>query len=194
MTELCPLKLIAEPSELPLSLAEAKTWLRVDHSDEDDLILDLVKGAMQFVEEEIAGHRQLLTATWEVGACNWWGFDFLTLPRPPLQSVTSIKYYDSDGTLATLDTSFYEVRTYQKQPGTIALAYQKFWPVVQPIRNWPITIRFVAGYGTAAELPSKVKQALRLALNWSYSKREPSDNEIKAMRNLLASEGWGFYG
>lgn len=194
MIETSPLRLVTAASTQPLTLDEAKLWLRVDGTAENDLITDQIKGATQFVEDEISGHRQLITATYEIGVQSWWSYDFLSLPRPPLQAVDWIKYYDTNGTLTTLDSSYYDVKTYLKQPGTIALAYQKFWPVVQTRRNWPILIQFQCGYGSASSVPAKVKQVLRLVLNWMYSRRDPTEDEMKAVRNLLSSEGWGFYG
>jgi len=47
-------------------------------------------------------------------SCGW-----LCLPLPPLQSVASIKYYDTDGVQQTLDAAVYQVSTAGDQAGRI---------------------------------------------------------------------------
>jgi hypothetical protein len=48
----------------------------------------------------------------------------------PLQSVTTVKYYDASGVLQTLASTVYQVDTVS-QPGRIVLAPTQIWPTVQ---------------------------------------------------------------
>lgn len=188
-----PLELATAPSGLVVTLAAAKLHLRVEHNAEDELISDLLAAAQRFCEQEVEGHRQLLTATYDVPVRRWWGGP-LRLPRPPLRSVTWVKYYDTAGTLTTLDSSYYLVRTPLRSSGTVERAPFKVWPVYQSDRLYPITIRFSAGYGAGSDVPATIRQAVKLAVGWFYEKREPTDVELKAVYALLQSEGYGFYG
>jgi uncharacterized phiE125 gp8 family phage protein len=43
-------KVITAPTITPLTLSEAKNYLKIDVSTDDDLITDLIKGATEHVE------------------------------------------------------------------------------------------------------------------------------------------------
>ncbi len=195
IAEIGPLTLVTAPSGLVVPLTEAKLNLRVD-SDltvEDGLIRSKILAAQKFCENEFGARRQFLSATYEVSLRSWWGCP-IQLPSPPLRSVTSIKYYDADDVLTTLATSYYEVKTPIRQRGTVELAADQTWPAFNSSRRLPITIRFVAGYGTAADVPETIKEAIHLVVGWLYQNREPTALEMSAVESLLMSEGYGVYG
>lgn len=92
------------PATIPVvSTADAKTYLRVDHTDEDDLIDDLVAAATRQLEERT--RRAFISQTWQVRAAsltqtNEYGRPGVELPRPPLIGVTAVKYWpDVSGTV-----------------------------------------------------------------------------------------------
>ena len=95
------------PSVEPLTTAEAKAHLRVDGTAEDAYIDECVTDARGTIEE-LTG-RALITQTWDLWLDGWPAFGVITLPRPPLQSVTSVVYYDTDDTEATLSSANYLV-------------------------------------------------------------------------------------
>jgi len=147
-----PRKVIDGPAKEPLSLAEAKRFLRITSNAEDDVVAALVAAARKRVERgtELA----LLTQTVEVKVDGFWGTCALELPMPPLQSVESVTYVDLNGAEQTLDPATYQVSTHRR-PGRIWLAYGKSWPAT---RNQPeaVTITFKAGFGDEpADLLSK---------------------------------------
>ena len=118
------------------------------------------------------------------------------LPRPPLSSVTSVKYYDTNQTQQTLASTYYLVRTPWRQAGTIERAALQVYPAVAPDYKYPITIRFVAGYGDGLTTfpPVEVQQAILIATGWLYQDREPTDRELSAIDNLLRTVSYGAYG
>jgi uncharacterized phiE125 gp8 family phage protein len=190
------LELVTAPVGQVVTTAEAKLWLRRDDDEDNDVIDALEAAAVKLVEQEIAGHRQLLLATWDVPVAGWWSGP-LRLPRPPLSSVTWVKYYDSAGTLQTLATTEYLVRTPLRAPGTVERAPLKSWPALQSDRRLPVTIRFVAGYGAASAVPATIKTAVKLLVAHWYEHREAVGQfggplEL-AVRALLESEGYGSY-
>lgn len=176
------LKLITAPVTEPISLEDAKLFLRLDADPgvEDTLIEALIIAARQKAEAIIS--RQLITATWEMRldrfpcyGFNQAGFgsiknydlgyhhqgltDIIYLPYPPLQSVDSIKYLDESGTEQTLiENTDYLVDTYS-EPARITPAYNVFWPFTRPVVN-AVRIVFTAGYGDA---PGDVPEAI---MNW----------------------------
>lgn len=192
-TLLGPLELVTPPSAQAVSTDRARTWCRVDTEADDDLLADLIARATRYCENEVSGQRQIMTATWDVPVLTWWDRP-LSLPRPPLQSVTSVSYYDSAGSVQTLASSQYLVRTPWRLPGTIERAPSVSWPALQADRRQPVTIRFVAGW-TATTLPDVVVQAVLLYVAWAFDNRAtPMSQEMQdAIRHLVELEGVGSY-
>jgi hypothetical protein len=130
----------------PVTRNEAKLHCRVDVdiTEDDTLIDNLIETATRFVEQEIWGTRQIMTATYDVPVeCFWEGA--LRLPRPPLQAVT-VYYYDTAGTEQTLSSSLYTVRKPWRMPGTIERATNQSFPSFQSDRSYPIRIQMTCGY------------------------------------------------
>lgn len=164
--------LVTAPSTEPITLAEAKEHLREDASDQDAYIASLIAAARKKVEHD--AWRVLVTQTWDVFYDSFPALscDPLVLPRPPLVSVTSVKYHDADGaTATTLSSSSYIVDA-ASQPGRIQLHDGEEWPsdTLRPANG--VEVRIVAGYGSASAVPEHLKQAIYLLLgNW-YENRE----------------------
>jgi uncharacterized phiE125 gp8 family phage protein len=164
------LKLATAPASEPVTLAEAKAHLRVDISDDDTLIDGLIASARRYFEE--AARRALITQTWRLSLDGWPSGDEIELPRPPLQSVTSVIYKDQDGNATTWAAANYIVDT-DSEPGRIVLAYGQSWPtgVLYPAN--PIQITYKAGYGDAgSSVPTQMKQAILLLIGHYYENRE----------------------
>lgn len=162
------LSLTTAPAVEPLSLTEAKNHARVDIGDDDDLLTDEIQAAREWVETYT--RRQLITATWTLHLSGW--SNTIRLPRPPLQSVESIKYRDVDGVEQTLSTDVYEVHT-DCLPGEVRLAYGQTWPGVRDSHPDAIEIEFVAGYGDASSsVPQPIRSAMRILLTDLYEHRE----------------------
>ena len=145
------------PSVEPVTVAEAKAHMRVDHSTDDTLIGNLIKAAREHCEHSTG--RALITQTWESRFDYWPSGGVIYVPKPPLQSVTSIVYIDTAGASTTLSASVYDVDT-NATPGRILPAYNESWPSVQDHTN-VITVTYVAGFGDAA---SDVPEGLRIAI------------------------------
>jgi uncharacterized phiE125 gp8 family phage protein len=159
-----PTELLTAPSGPLITLAEAKAHLRVDINDDDAYIADLVTDAAEFCEKLVPCSRQWLSAAYQVrvsgGVADYFGVGFwsgaLRLPRPPLQAVTQVTYYDTGGNLQTLSPSVYLVKTPWRQPGMIERAPSQSWPSVQGDRREPVTIQFVAGYGPSTAVAANI--------------------------------------
>lgn len=159
------------PTKLPLTLDEAKAHLKVDFDDEDALITSLIKSTRQMVEAYTM--RQLITATFTLTLCDFpGGWGIIELPRTPAQSISSITYYDGDGTSTTLSTDYYEL----VKNDTVAWAVLKpgqSWPSVQSDKFEAVTVTFVAGYGdNPTSVPEPVRSAMLLLIGHLYEHRE----------------------
>ena len=94
------------------------------------------------------------------------------LPKPPLASVTSIKYTDEDAVEATFSSSNYLVDT-DTEPGRVLLKNGVSWPAVTLKEAGAVRVRYVAGYGAAgSNVPQAIRQAILLVIGSLYENRE----------------------
>lgn len=156
------LKLVTAPVQEPVSLSEAKARLRVTVDDSDDDIAALIREARAQCESECG--RAFCTQTFSLYLDAWPCDGVITIPRPPLQSVTYVKYYDSTGTQQTLASDQYHVAT-GGEPGRVVRPYNVVWPTVQYGRPEAIEVKFVAGVANPASLPPAVKAAILVTLS-----------------------------
>lgn len=164
------LKLVTAPTVEPISLVEAKLHLRVDGSDEDSLISDLIIPAARLDVETLSLHK-LITQTWDWYMDDWPESVF-KVPYPPLQSVTGI-YYTLDGAAeATFSAANYTVDV-KSVPGWIALNSNASWPSGTLAIMNGVRIRFVCGFGAAGSaVDARLRQAMLLLIGHYYEHRE----------------------
>jgi uncharacterized phiE125 gp8 family phage protein len=93
------IKLITAPKTEPISLVEAKLHLRVTTNDDDTLISSLIKAARQSAENFT--NRALASQVLELILDDFPEKEII-LPKPPVETVTSIKYTDCEGVESTL--------------------------------------------------------------------------------------------
>ena len=164
-----PVSVTTAATTEPLTTAEAKTHLRVDHSDDDTYIDALILAAR--VDTERLTWRTLTTTTYTLTLDRFPAGDYIDLPRPPLQSVTSIQYVDTNGDTQTFSTGNYTVNP-KNEPGRVYLNYGASWPTARS-DNDAITIIYVAGYGDdASDIPELIRQGVRLKVAHWYEARE----------------------
>ena len=165
------LTIATAPAAEPLSTAEAKSHLRVTTSADDTLIDAMVKAARVYFEESLLG-RALITQTWDYYLDGWPASNAIQIPKPPLASVTHVKYTDEDGTQSTFSSSDYSVDT-DSFFGRVVLDADASWPADNLHPKNPIVIRFVAGYGTAgSDLPEDIWHGLKIMVADLYEARE----------------------
>jgi uncharacterized phiE125 gp8 family phage protein len=185
---------ITGPATEPVSLAEAKTHLRVDHNADDAQIATLITAAREHCEK--IAWRAFITQTLELSLSGWPRDNLIRLPMPPLVSVTSIVYYDEYNAAATMPNTDYIVVT-DTEPGLITLARDKTWPTPTLRTVAPIRVRYVAGYGAAVNVPSRYRQAILLLVGHWYENREAVNigNIVNTLPMavdslLLSDRGW----
>ncbi len=149
----------------PVSLAEAKLQLRVDGSDEDALIGNLIAAGRRTVE--LLSGRALAPQTLELTLDDWPENGIIWLPMPPLQSVASIVYVDDAGGEHTLAESAYLVGA-ACEPGRVAILET---PVGDLAAIEGVRVQYDAGYADG-ETPQTLKQAILLLVGHWYENRE----------------------
>lgn len=163
---------ISAPAAEPVTLVDAKDYLRVDGSDDDDFITGLIAAARASAEEHM--RRSLITQSWKL-AFDWppaavaregWyflGYDRAScpLPRGPVQSVTSVTAYDDAGNATVLDAALYRLNTAKD-----ALVF------TQSVLATRVEIVYVTGYGASASaVPQPIIYALLAHIGALYDAR-----------------------
>lgn len=161
------MELITAPSVEPVTLEEAKAHLRVSNSYEDDLISALIVSAREFVEGYTG--RALITQTRKVYMDRF--YPVISLPYPKLQTVSSIKYIDENGTEQTVDSSIYREFS-SDYTSQIILKDSEDYPDTESEPK-VVNIEYICGYGDAADsVPQGIKQAMLLQIGGWFRHRE----------------------
>lgn len=153
------LRVVAPPDSDPVTVAEAKKHMRVEHDEEDEVIAGMVGAATEYIEKQIG--RALVSRDYELSCYDIERLD--RLPIAPVQQVLSLTYYSpTDGVLDAQADDF-----------TLVSALDR--PRVRfggHVTNRDVVIRFRAGYGTAADVPRALKHAVLLMAGHFYEHRE----------------------
>ena len=157
------LEVVTPPPVEPLSLADAKAHLRIEPAvtDDDALIGALIRSAREacesFTNRALVERGLALTLDawpakrdapvdegWREGTCSAGNGRWLSLPRPPLRSVTEVRLYDEADGVTVWPAARYFVDT-ASEPGRLVARSGVSWPIAGRAANG-IEIRYLAGY------------------------------------------------
>lgn len=183
---------LTPPTELPLSLEDARAWLRVTNNDDDKTIEDLIKSACETIEDYTG--RALLNTEYRWQDYRWPDFRtqsnigagqktppfsvkyplyFVVLPRCPVVSVKSVKYLSESGAFVEISPSQYSIDS-STSPGLLVFSKAPPAPSSPVPRPDAVQIVFTAGYGDEA---SDVNHRLRMVIKYmvanAYENRTP---------------------
>lgn len=184
------------PTIEPLTLEEVKLHCRVDYDDDDQLLTSLISAARRRAENYMG--RALITQTLQ------WAFDWsevkadwIFLPTPNVQSVSSLQYYNSNEVLTTeSDSTYRAVNTSDSQNKCfLELTSGSVWPSTST-RAFPFLLTYVCGFGAdAASIPEDIKVGMLMEIGTWYENREnlspTSLSEVRAgSRSLYNHWRW----
>lgn len=165
-------ELIDAPAITPVTVAEVKEQLRVEHTDDDALITRLIAAAVAYTDVKGSLGHAMISQKWG----QWVGANpsqSVRLILGPVIQVNAVKYYDVDNVLQTDTLSNYEVI------GTSFSSYVSpasgfAWPVTAQ-RPDAIRMEYTIGYGGATtDVPETIRHALMLLIGHWYDNRENS--------------------
>lgn len=178
--------LIGAPAIEPISLAEAKTWLREDGSDEDQLIQALIVSARMTLEAYT--RRFFVTQNWRLVLDAWpqsvAASSLLLIPFAPFQSVTAMRVYDGSDAAQSLSASNYRAPA-SDSGGRIVF---NVTPPPPGRTADGIEIDFLAGYGAlATQTPEPLRRAmLNLVAHWREKRGDEADDALPRAVEQLA--------
>jgi len=163
------IKVILPPEVEPVSLAEAKAHLRLSTDTDDAYVSALTTAARERVELYL--RRSLITQTLEYTIDRFPACE-IDIPRPPLQAVEWIKYFDTAGILRILPAEDYVADLSSSEIARMAPAWNCLWPATRSSFN-SVVIRFTAGYGdSAGDVPQAIRHGILMEISNLYENRE----------------------
>ena len=183
------LTLVTAPATYPVTLAELKSHLAIDVATEDTRLTSLIAAATDLCE--IFTGRSFVTQTWKLTMPSFpYANNELFLPKPPLQSVTFVKYYDADTNVQNTwsNTNYYTVTPTKAQGWIEPISSNPVYPATY-CRPDAVQVTFVCGgYGL-----NQVSQAIKLiCAHWNEAREGDLDIPVSAQR-LLAQLSTGAY-
>lgn len=161
------------PTHNPVSLEEAKNYLKVDYATDDDLIEALIFAARKQVENELGG---LLIVKRTVTQKQTGGVKTIDLMRGPMVSISSITYYEDFDSVGELISS----SDYRFADGAI-FHRNGFWDEGREADGYVIvyTAGLVDDTGQAAEnSPETIRMAILRIVAYLYENREEYSTQI----------------
>lgn len=178
------IQIVTQPASEPLTLAEVKEFLRVDHSDDDATLAIFIKAARQLCEsytrlalmpttfEEYFDEFPTATGTFK---------DEIRLSRSPVSAVTYVKYIDGNDTTITASASDYKTDLVSR-PARIS-----------PDNGWfgtydtinAVFVRYIAGFADAASVPAPLKHGMMLVIGDMYENRTDSVKRLPTASEYL---------
>lgn len=196
-------KMTTAPAVDVVSTSEAKSFMRVSGSDDDTIILTMIKAATEWLENytEKAFINQTWTQTMDcvrdsyhssyitssvLNVPYYYAFDdqndFVDLARRPLSSITSIATIDEAN-----NSSVYSASNYVADTASGRVIFNQGQSLrEQALRGRSsIVITYVAGFGAAATaVPSVIKQAILVYTAQLYESRGACEPSMDVLRMI----------
>ena len=137
-------KRIGRPAFEPVTLDEAKNFLRVDSTDDDALITDMITVARSALEDKLG--IVIVRGIFERVMDCFPDVRIIELWHNPVQSINHIKYIDGDGATQTFAAASYSLDNY-REPARIQLGKDYSYPNTEDIVN-AVKIRYYSGMVT----------------------------------------------
>ena len=154
------LKRISDPASEPVTLTEAKLYMRIDNTNDDALIGDLIAAARQAAENWLK--RSLITQTWKLAYDS--GIpQSIWLPMGPVTGIASVVVVNQDATTQTISSGSYWLN-----------AAQNALVMAASLTGFRIEITYNTGYGDATAVPKPIKQGMLSHISYMYDSRAES--------------------
>ena len=108
----------------------------------------------------------------------------IEIPLGNLQTIDSISYKNSVGTITTLTVATDYITSIRGVVGRVVPAYGKSWPSFTPYPLDAILITFTCGFGAASAVPEKVIQAMKLLISHWFTNRTPVDQALGSAKEI----------
>jgi uncharacterized phiE125 gp8 family phage protein len=162
------LEILTAATDTAIPLVIAKNHLRIDGIEDDANIAASVKAAAAYVINLLG--RSIITVSYELTLDSFAAKIYL--PNPPLISIDSVKYDDSEGNEQTLAATEYEAG-YENGLAYMQATPNAAWPELDSTKALQrVRVAYTAGYGEQESVPEDIRQAMLLLIGDYYENRE----------------------
>lgn len=158
-------QLITAPSAEPVTLSDAKDWLKIDGNDENTLISALITSARLAVEA--ATGLLLLSQTWRLSFDDWPQSGRLVLTHAPMQSVQTFRIIDSNGNAMAVPLNNLSIDIVGREPRIML----KTAPPQRDQYLHGYALDIVFGYADANSVPETLKLAIKMLVAFWHENR-----------------------
>lgn len=182
---------MSAPATEPITLQEAKSHLRLTQAaDDSELSTVWIPAARAYAEQRLG--RSAITQTWKVTLDRFpmvdgesisppsmpifpaesfligsgYSSGVISVPLNPVQSVTSIKYYDLTNTQQTLSPTLYQLDKARSPARLLPTAFN-FWPMTYP-RLAAVEVVVITGDGSNLAVNPLVRSAILCQIRHLY--------------------------
>jgi uncharacterized phiE125 gp8 family phage protein len=153
------------PLAEPLTLVAVKAHLRIDHADEDELLLSLARMAREYLERQTG--LCLLAQHWRLYLDDWPENGVIQILKGPVQAIEAVTVYGEDGEPLTVSLASH-VLDAASRPARLLLRHPP--PPGRALNG--IEIDFSAGFGeTGTDVPGPLLRAMLLHIGYAYAFR-----------------------
>lgn len=178
--------LVTPAASAPVTLVELKQHLDITW-DTKDTVLAIYIGAATKLLDGYSGilGRAILNQTWAQKLSEFpFGME-IPIPIGNVQSITHLKYYDTDNVEQTFSSANYTIVS-EDEGYKISLNEDAAWPATYS-REDAITLTWVAGYGAAnSDVPDAIRLAImQLCAHWFESPEAVNVGNIVSKMPLM---------
>lgn len=193
--------IVTQPTSEPVTIADVKLSLRITDSTDDAMLTRMVRAAREAVEGYL--NRSIITQTRKLtldafpnvaspisgsdddAPSRSLGMGAINLPMGPVQSISSLKYYDESNTLQTIAGSLY---TADAAGARLLLNSGQSWPT-SPRSTAAVEVTYICGYGAdATAVPAAILEGIIQVACRMYESRGccAADEAVDGCRSILA--------
>lgn len=171
------LELVTAPTDTPIDLADLKSHLRIDHTDDDTMLSAYLSASVAMIDGASGRlKRALVTQTWRQSQPCVNGAGVIWLELPPVDTVTSIKYVNAeDEVLTTATLADFDVIKQNHGFAVVKPKLGKSWPPYAVTRPDALQVEFTTG-DAVADVPEPLKSAIRLLVAHFHLNREATSD------------------
>jgi uncharacterized phiE125 gp8 family phage protein len=173
---------VTGPTFEPVTVAQARKQVELAESDRahDEQLELLIQAAREQLEADadiVLGQKTIKVYDDDFDTA-------ISLQLKPIQSITSIKYYDTSNNQQTLPTTYYDFDQARRR---IELKYMQAWPAAIYSRYDAVEITYVCGYTSQALVPALAKQACLLLVGNYFEGRDMlKESDAKTYDRIVA--------
>lgn len=157
--------IVSQSVQEPISLDDAKNYLKIDGTQDDELVYSIIKAARQMAENKtwVVLNPTVMRVNYDKQEVS----EYIRINKCPITSIVGVYYKDNDGATQTLAAQNYEVDLLSN-------------PVRLRIINMPqigdymnaLSVEFECGYDNNYDVPKPIIQAMKLIMGHLNENRQ----------------------